>query len=219
MKTNATAGLVLMGLLMILVPGCEEDDHTPVSYTVSIGTQEWMVNNLDVDTFRNGDPIPNAETSMEWMKAMEDGTPAWCYYANDPENGVLFGKLYNWYAVTDHRGLAPASWRIPTSNEWSTLINFLGGEYQAGKKLKSTNLWQGSGLNTGGDNASGFGAKPAGFRQYDGLFLDWGLYTAFWGTDTYGEEAVFIQLYNNSENAFLSVVHYRDAGYSVRCIR
>lgn len=64
--------------------------------TVTIGTQVWMTKNLDVVTFRNGDPIPQAKTSEAWKKAGESKQPAWCYYNNDPANGAKYGKLYNW---------------------------------------------------------------------------------------------------------------------------
>lgn len=80
-----------------------------ISYaqTVTIGTQVWRTKNLDVATFRNGDSIPQAKTNEEWEKAAENQQPAWCYYNNDPANGAKYGKLYNWYAVNDSRGLAP----------------------------------------------------------------------------------------------------------------
>jgi len=72
--------------------------------TVTIGNQVWMTKNLNVDKFRNGDPIPHARTDEEWKKAGENEEPAWCYYESDTRNGEKFGKLYNWYAVNDKRG-------------------------------------------------------------------------------------------------------------------
>ena len=107
--------------------------------SVKIGTQTWMAENLNVPTFRNGDLIPEAKTNEEWGKAEKEGKPAWCYYDNDPKNGAKYGKLYNWYAVNDSRGLAPDGWHICTYAEWSTLINHLGDD--AGKKMKSTTGW------------------------------------------------------------------------------
>lgn len=71
---------------------------------VKIGDQIWMTRNLNVDKFCNGDPIPETKTNEEWIKAGENGKPAWCYYDNDPANGEKYGKLYNWYAVNDPRG-------------------------------------------------------------------------------------------------------------------
>lgn len=109
--------------------------------TVTIGTQVWMTKNLDVATFRNGDPIPEAKTNEEWKKAGENKQPAWCYYNNDPANGAKYGKLYNWYAVNDPRGLAPIGYHIPSVVEWTIIVEYLGGEEAAGKKMKSTTEW------------------------------------------------------------------------------
>ncbi|MFY7939168.1 MAG: fibrobacter succinogenes major paralogous domain-containing protein [Flavobacterium sp.] len=114
-----------------------------ISYaqTITIGTQVWMTKNLDVATFRNGDPIPQAKTNEEWIKAGENQQPAWCYYDNDPANGAKYGKLYNWYAVNDSRGLAPVGYHIPSDAEWTKLTDFLGGESVAGTKMKSKSGW------------------------------------------------------------------------------
>ena len=104
--------------------------------SVTIGTQTWTTKNLDVATFRNGDAIPQAKTNEEWKAGRENKQPAWCYYDNDAKNGTKYGKLYNWYAVNDARGLAPAGWHIPTDEEWTVLSTFLGGGDVAGKKMK-----------------------------------------------------------------------------------
>jgi uncharacterized protein (TIGR02145 family) len=107
--------------------------------TVTIGTEVWMTKNLDVSTFRNGDPIPQAKTNEEWEKAGDNKLPAWCYYENDPANGAKYGKLYNWYAVIDSRGLAPVGYHIPSDAEWTKLENFLGSD--AGTKMKTKSGW------------------------------------------------------------------------------
>ncbi len=107
--------------------------------TVTIGTQVWMTKNLDVTIFRNGDPIPEAKTKEEWVKAGENKQPAWCNYDNNPANGSKYGKLYNWYAVNDPRGLAPEGYHVPTDAEWTILENFLGSD--DGKKMKSATGW------------------------------------------------------------------------------
>jgi uncharacterized protein (TIGR02145 family) len=109
--------------------------------TVTIGTQTWMTKNLDVATFRNGDAIPEAKTNEEWVAAGENKQPAWCYYENDPMNGTNYGKLYNWYAVNDKRGLAPAGCHVPTDQEWTVLSTFLGGEESAEKKMKMSPVY------------------------------------------------------------------------------
>ena len=111
------------------------------SQSVIIGTQTWTALNLDVATFRNGDPITLAKTNEEWEAAGVNNQPAWCYYENDTMNGTKYGKLYNWYAVNDARGLAPTGWHIPTDEEWTVLETFLGGGKVAGEKIKSSFAW------------------------------------------------------------------------------
>ena len=120
---------------------CTQINH---AQTVTIGNQVWMTSNLDVDRFRNGDPIPQAKTAAEWRAASDNKQPAWCYYNNDPANGGIYGKLYNWYAVNDPRGLAPAGYHIPSSAELEQLKDFLGTgvlSSGAGAKMKSSKGW------------------------------------------------------------------------------
>jgi uncharacterized protein (TIGR02145 family) len=94
------------------------------SLNIKIGTQIWTTKNLDVSTYRNGDPIPQVQDVGSWSKLT---TGAWCYYENKTTNGTIYGKLYNWYAVNDPRGLAPKGFHIPSSAEWTILIDYLGG--------------------------------------------------------------------------------------------
>jgi uncharacterized protein (TIGR02145 family) len=145
--------------------------------TITIGTQVWMTKNLDVSTFRNGDPIPQAKTDEEWVKAGENQQPAWCYYMNDPQNEEIYGKLYNWYAVNDKRGLAPEGYHVPTDAEWTQLSDYLGGEDVAGKKMKSTSGWIENG---NGSNESGFNGLPGGGRNSNGTFGNQGNYGYWW---------------------------------------
>ncbi len=105
------------------------------SQTVTIGNQTWMTKNLDVSTFRNGDTIPEIKDGYEWERAGKEGRPAWCYYDNDTSYGRRYGKLYNWYAVNDPRGLAPVGYHIPSDQEWTMLTDYLG--LNAGSKMKS----------------------------------------------------------------------------------
>ena len=127
----------LFSLLLVVIIG---KGTATFSQTVTIGTQEWMTKNLDVSTFRNGDPIPEAKTDEEWKKADEEGLPAWCYYDNDTANGAKYGKLYNWYAVNDSRGLATVGYHIPSDAEWTKLIDFLG--YYNGNNMKSMPIYE-----------------------------------------------------------------------------
>src|SRR5688500_3606271 len=86
--------------------------------TIKIGSQVYMAENLNVSHFRNGDAIPEVKTNEEWMLAGKEKKPAWCYYDNKPENGSIYGRLYNWHAINDPRGLAPEGWHVATDAEW-----------------------------------------------------------------------------------------------------
>ncbi len=107
--------------------------------TVKIGTQDWTTKNLNVSRYRNGDLIPEVRNQKEWDKLT---TGAWCYYNNDPKNGAIYGKLYNWYAVNDPRGLAPEGFHIPSEYEWKTLIEFSDGGYIVFLKEKGRKHWK-----------------------------------------------------------------------------
>lgn len=107
--------------------------------TTTIGKQVWMTENLNVSSFRNGDPIQEAKTREEWITAGKLGKPAWCYYENDPSNEFKYGKLYNWFAVSDPRGLAPIGWRIPNFEDMNLLDSYLWSD--VGLKLKNQSGW------------------------------------------------------------------------------
>jgi uncharacterized protein (TIGR02145 family) len=106
-----------------------------------IGEQVWTTSNLNVTKFQNGDPIYEAKTNAQWINASEEKKPAWCYLQNNVQNGVIYGKLYNWYAVNDPRGLAPKGWHIPSLSEWVELETFLGKNL-VNAALKSTVGWK-----------------------------------------------------------------------------
>jgi uncharacterized protein (TIGR02145 family) len=224
--------------------------------SVKIGNQTWMTENLNVERFRNGDLIPQAKTNVEWEKAGKEGKPAWCYYDNDPKNGAKYGKLYNWYAVNDPRGLAPIGWHIPTDTEWTTLDNQLGDD--AGKKMKSTSGWNSytsGGSKTcpncsswnaeyrkktachkckdtrsvpapevnhsgNGTNTSGFSGLPGGYRYDSGNYSTIGNLGHWWSAsedDT--NSAYYRNLYSNSDLLGRRYKHYKEEGFSVRCLR
>jgi hypothetical protein len=109
---------------------------------VKIGKQTWMSKNLDVSTFRNGEQIPQAKDVEQWQYAGTNKIPAWCFYEFNESNGKKYGKLYNWFAVSDSRGLAPNGYHIPSDEEWTILTDFLGGGDIAGKKMKSKDGWK-----------------------------------------------------------------------------
>lgn len=117
-KRLKLSAVLLFGLVLInLHSQTMKDIEENVYKTVKIGDQIWMAENLNVEKFRNYETIPEAKTKSEWEEAGENKQPAWCYYDNDPVNGAKYGKLYNWYAVIDPRGLAPSGWHIPNEAE------------------------------------------------------------------------------------------------------
>ena len=184
--------------------------------SVKIGNQIWMTQNLKVAHFRNGDSVPYAKTAEEWEKAGKEQKPAWCYYNNDPANDSKYGKLYNWYAVNDPRGLAPAGWHIPSDVEWKQLTDFIGGNDAAGKKLKSVSGWE---LNGNGTNESGFNGLPGGYRYDYGFFNYGGLFAVWWASPV--NYTSFAWLYYQAYN-FGNAFRYfptKAFGFSVRCVK
>ncbi|OUS01057.1 hypothetical protein A9Q86_09950 [Flavobacteriales bacterium 33_180_T64] len=181
--------------------------------SVKIGNQIWMSKNLNVSNFRNGDPILHAKSKEAWDKAGENGTPAWCYYENEPNNGAILGKLYNWYAVNDERGLAPLGWYIPSDDEWTELTDNLGGKENAGIKMKSMIMWN----DYKNKREKGlFEGLPGGIRL-KGNFKNGGIKgkAAHWwsSTDTWYRSITYYAEY------VVRSGWNKDTGISVRCLK
>ncbi|MFZ1783952.1 MAG: fibrobacter succinogenes major paralogous domain-containing protein [Ferruginibacter sp.] len=187
--------------------------------SVTICTQVWMLNNLAVTTYRNGDPIPQVTDPAAWVALT---TGAWCYYNNDPAMGAIYGKLYNWHAVNDPRGLAPTGWHVPTDAEFVTLSTCLGGFTGAGGKMKEIGTTHWLTPNTGATNSSGFTGLPGGVRaENGGPFVGIGEEGRWWsatGTGGGGGSAIGYSLIYNSSN-FFYFGNWSHVGYSVRCIK
>ncbi|TAL68102.1 MAG: hypothetical protein EPN82_11950 [Bacteroidetes bacterium] len=188
---------------------------------IKIGNQIWMTKNLDVTTYRNGDIIPEVKEANIWDTLT---TGAWSYLDNKPEYGKLYGKLYNWYAVSDPRGLAPEGWRVPTMAEADTLRSFLGREngYNAGIVMKEAGHanWVYYDSTVFSTNESGFTALPGGMRLPAGSFFDWS-YCGWW-TSTLGgdEDHVYgFGLGYNYNTVQSSAAWNRNTGFSIRCIK
>jgi uncharacterized protein (TIGR02145 family) len=193
--------------------------------TTTICNQTWMVKNLDVDHYRNGDHIPQVTDPTAWASLT---TGAWCYYFNDASYGPVYGKLYNWYAVNDPRGLAPAGWHVPSYEEWESLINCLGGEYVAGGKLKETGTTHWLYPNVGATNETGFTALPGNIRFPTGGFSPstttpfLGISGDWWTSSEYVFNSIvyarhkYIVSHSGSVQNAADVKNY---GFSVRCIK
>lgn len=196
--------------------GSPSTSEPSVLNVVTIGSQVWMAENLNVDTFRNGDPIPQATTKEAWQKASLEGTPAWFYYNNDPKNGETYGKLYNWYAVNDARGLAPVGWHIPSDDEWATLTGYLGDTDEAGAQLKTTSGWKDDG---NGTNSTGFSGLLGGSRNHLGNFNYVGSYGYWWSSSEFTTGITWHRYLPYVNNGIKRGSSKEAFGMSVRCIK
>ncbi|MBL7124087.1 MAG: fibrobacter succinogenes major paralogous domain-containing protein, partial [Actinobacteria bacterium] len=187
-----------------------------VYHTVTIGTQVWMVENLKVTHYRNGDPIPNVTDGTQWESLK---TGAYCSYNNDVNNAITYGSLYNWYAVNDSRNIAPEGWHVPTNAEWETLEMYLGGSVASGK-MKETGITHWNSPNTGATNESGFTALPGGYRDYYGPFYLIG-YDGFWWSATKSSDPYTWHRLLSYDSS--SIGRYGsfsgELGCSIRCLR
>jgi len=170
---------------------------------LKIGKQEWMTENLNVDTFRNGDLIPEAKSDKAWKEAGEKGQPAWCYYDNKSINGKKYGKLYNWYAVNDPRGLAPDGWLIPDENDLLNMTSFLFEKDIQGKVgLKIS------------DCLGGQRYKDGSFRNIGEWGNWWSNFEGITGTDN----AWYRYLTFNGPSESRQY-HNKSSGFSIRCLK
>lgn len=189
--------------------------------TVKIGNQWWMAENLKITRYRNGDEIPSLSDDDEW----DNGAGSCCNYNNDTTNVEIYGRLYNWFAVDDSRKMAPEGWHVPTDDEWQELVDYLGGETLAGGKMKSPGtidggdgLWRGS--NEAATNESGFSALPGGYRYSHGTFDSKGITPYFWSsTESSNGTAWHRYLYNGNSKIYRYDSGWKQAGYSVRCVK
>ena len=215
MKTRIIL-LIAAIMFYMLLSGSVVNNEKDAYKTIKIENLEWMLDNLNVSFFRNGDPIPEAKTDEEWQKTGKEGKPAWCYYENKIENGNKYGKLYNWYAVTDPRGLAPNGWHVSSDGEWRETTDFLGGEDAAGTKMKSSNGWDNKG---NGTNESGFTGLPGGCRDLNGKFSYIDSIAYWWSSTEKDSVLAWYRCIDNSPYYVYRINYYKQNGLSVRCIK
>lgn len=185
--------------------------------TVKIGNQIWFAENLKVTHYRNGDAIPYVTDNTTWGDLT---TGAYCNYNNDVNNSTTYGHLYNWYAVTDSRNIAPAGWHIPTDAEWQTLVDYLGGDAVAGGKMKETGTIHWRSPNTGATNESGFSALPGGDRFANGTYFDYvGSRGYWWSSTEYGSSCAESRDLNYGSSEVYRITADGHFGFSVRCVR
>lgn len=154
------------------LPGYIIDERDGKKYpTVQIGDQVWLNENLKTSWFLNGDSILEVKNAIEWQEALKNKQPAFCYYEYDTANNEAYGKIYNWYAVIDQRGLAPRGWYIPSSKEVQIFENMV--DYIPKNNLSFYERWY----------KLGFEAQFGGNCTSTGTFNNLDAHASWWTTD------------------------------------
>ena len=201
-------------------PVCDfQTTYTFDGYTydlVAIGDQCWFAENLRTEHYANGDAIPGDLSDGEWSNAAATNLGAQAIYNNDASNLADYGRLYNWYAVDDARGLCPSGWHVPTVGEYTELTDFLGGASVAGSLMKSSPIndpsWDGT-------NESGFSALAGGYRtNIVGDFGQAGSTGFLWSSSANGPHSWYL-IMESGENYADALYFDRRLGFSVRCVR
>jgi uncharacterized protein (TIGR02145 family) len=204
-------------IVMVIMLGSFGGLTAQTNYEIKIGEQQWMANDLAIIKFRNGDKIKQAQTVKSWERAIKTKTPAWCYYEdnkNEPNDTFPRAILYNRFAISDSRGLAPDGWRLPTVRDFENLAQELGGEDSVGEKIKSKSGWDDD---KNGNDILGFRAYPRGVLNggRNGEFEGKGRYVFWWSIDT--NKIVGVD-YSSNSLRFISE-ESNTGGNSVRCIK
>lgn len=231
--------LVYILSLVLVVMACEKVDEESEEETVDpnaimdidgniytsviIGDQEWMVENLKVTHYRDGNAIAKIVDATEWFNSTAG---AYCSYNNDDTNAEIYGSLYNWYAVKDSQNIAPEGWHVPSDDEWKALEVFLGMNQEIADqafwrgpdvsgKLRTVDGWN---IENGANNESGFSALPGGARDEEGVYFWAGSHATFWTSteDYYGPWDRILA--DTTSNIFRYPYHW-NAGFSIRCVR
>ena len=192
--------------------------------TVYIGTQQWMGENLKVSKYNDGSVIPNVKDNSEWSNLT---TGAWCDYNNSDLIGKIYGKLYNWFAVSrttnGNKNVCPTGWHVPSDVDWSLLSDYLGGPAESGNQLRTqSDLWIFP--KDKSTNITLFTALPGGLRNNGGDFSDEGSIGMFWNSNSNDAvNADFLYLLNSKNGPNLcSLCSYngpKSQGLSIRCVK
>ena len=200
----------------ITTPSITDADGN-VYTSVTIGTQEWMTENLRTTKYSDGTSIPNVTDDAEWGNL---STGAWSHYDNDSQYEATYGKLYNWYAASNSRNVCPTGWHVPTDSEWTVLEDYLGANEHngvEGKALKATSGWEDDG---NGTDDYGWLGLPGGYRGSYGGFGDIGSSGGWWSSSQSSTTNAWCRdLFNSSDNVYRSGGPNKLYGFSVRCLR
>ena len=196
------------------------DGNIYPSIVTSCG-QTWASKNLSVSRYKDGTVIPQVTDATTWANLT---TGAWCYYNNDPSTEATYGRLYNWYAVNDSRGLAPQGWHVPSDVEWNKLTICIDPAVDttqccsnaAGTAMKNTTGWYSSG---NGTNSSGFAGLPGGGRNGDGTFGSVVNGGYWWSASEYVASNAWFRYLNYYVRYVSRDFSSKSHGFSVRVVR
>ena len=215
--------IVINSLIAIKIHGTNNGDEILKDIdnneyrVVAIGNQIWMGLNLNVSRFNNGDSITNAKADSEWDELSRQGKPAWSYYNNNSEYAKKYGKLYNWHAVADSRGLCPDGWQVPSDEDWTELTEHLGRN--AGGKMKASDTLYWKAPNVNATNESRFDGLPGGMRRFGASFHHMGLLGFWWSSTEISSGFAWRQRLNYKSGNANRFNGYKLNGFSVRCIK
>ena len=229
LKTRISLIFVIASFLVLAVSCKKKEGDNPETVTdidgnvyhiVTIGTQVWFDENLKTTKYSDGTDIPYVTDAATW-----DGlsTPAYCWQDNDISNKTTYGALYNWYVVNTAK-LCPTGWHVATDDDWTALVNFVGGAAVAGGKLKSTRTapdahprWDSP--NTGAIDEYNFKALPEGGRSSGGEFTTKGKYGTWWSSNEWTPTGAYLRdMYADRSDVFKGGSN-KEHGFSVRCIK
>ena len=216
--------LIVLGFILIFTNSCKKEEDTSGTITdmdgnvytsITIGTQIWMAENLKTTKYNDGSSIQFITDNTAWSNIT---TLGYCWYNNEATYKNTYGALYNWYTVNTGK-LCPIGWHVPTKSEWTTLADYLGGESEAGSKMKETGNIHWISPLTIATNTSGFTALPGGYRSSDGSFNFIGYNGDWWSSTEYNtSEAWVLDMYY--EVSYVSIASINKSyGLSVRCIK
>lgn len=205
--------LLLPFILIFSCGGGYRDQEGNSFKAVKIGNHIWMSENLNVAHFRNGDEVPSVKSAYDWQDKSEGGKPVWCFQGNDPGFSKKFGRLYNWYAVNDSRGLAPKGWHVATDDDWKELTDFFGGEVSAALQIRT------SGYGKDSTDNSAFAGLPGGACNADGTFYGLGISGLWWTSTEVNNEYAWARQLNYIYCNITSLDKNKLFGFSVRCVK
>ena len=257
-KTNLfRLSLVIpLGLILFLASACHKKDNddnnghvkgniTDIEgntyQTITVGSQEWMAENLKVTRYRNGDAIPTGLSQSEWDNTTNG---AYTIYDNNESMGEAYGLLYNWYAATSNKGLCPEGWHVPSDDEWTQFTDYLiasnsqATEENLGIMLKScrkvnsslggncnTSIhprWSSGGTHDGTDNF-GFAALPGGGLLGGGYYDGLGDVAVWWTSSEMTEGSSDDVAWFRELAQYYELVYrnweWKTDGFSIRCVR